>query len=132
MNEAEFIALKAMKESKTDRTHGVLEEIHNERLSQTQKFGIQAHPDLSIGNANLTRSQIRKYAEAELKKARERCETSRILDKNGPSWISILDEEFLEAMVEAACGNLDALRAELVQVAAVSVAWIEDIDRRKK
>ena len=43
------------------------------------------------------------------------------------TWQQILEEEVLEAY---ACASDVELRAELVQVAAVAVAWIEAIDRR--
>lgn len=55
-------------------------------------------------------------------------------------WVSILGEEFGEAAREANeanfvsgknRGNFAKLRAELIQVAAVAVAWVEAIDRRQ-
>jgi NTP pyrophosphatase (non-canonical NTP hydrolase) len=46
------------------------------------------------------------------------------------SWDKILVEEVAEAVEAAANGDLTALREELVQVAAVAVAWIEAINRR--
>lgn len=47
--------------------------------------------------------------------------------------IAVLAEEFGEVVKEALDGKPfgDPLRAELVQVAAVAVAWIEAIDRHK-
>lgn len=45
----------------------------------------------------------------------------------GASMASILLEEVFEAMAE---GGVVKLRAELVQVAAVTVAWLEYLDRR--
>ncbi len=47
------------------------------------------------------------------------------------SWRDVLHEEFCEAIDEADAGdvNVDALRSELVQVAAVCARWIEDLDR---
>ncbi|BCX42740.1 MULTISPECIES: hypothetical protein [Stenotrophomonas] len=45
-------------------------------------------------------------------------------------YFDILMEEVAEAHDEARDGNAKATRAELVQVAAVAVAWIECIDRR--
>ncbi len=45
-------------------------------------------------------------------------------------YFDILMEEVAEAHDEARDGNTKATRAELVQVAAVAVAWIECIDRR--
>ena len=44
------------------------------------------------------------------------------------SFAHVLTEEVLEALVEK---DLEPLRAEVVQVAAVAVKWIEDIDRRR-
>ncbi len=44
------------------------------------------------------------------------------------TWAHILTEEFYEAMAEE---DQARLRAELIQVAAVAVAWIEQIDRRR-
>lgn len=46
------------------------------------------------------------------------------------SWAHVLVEECAEAVEEATAGNVPALRAELVQVAAVAQRWIETIDRR--
>jgi hypothetical protein len=42
------------------------------------------------------------------------------------TWESILAEEFFEAMLESDPGKL---REELIQVAAVAVRWVENIDR---
>lgn len=47
-----------------------------------------------------------------------------------PSWALILLEEVSEAV--EAIGDATALRAELVQVAAVATAWAEAIDRRQE
>ena len=43
------------------------------------------------------------------------------------SWEQILTEEWAEALAES---DPDALRSELIQVAAVAVKWVEAIDRR--
>lgn len=43
------------------------------------------------------------------------------------TWLDILREEVLEAFAE---DDPARLRTELVQVAAVAVAWVEAIDRR--
>jgi len=50
-----------------------------------------------------------------------------LADRDQVTWRDILYEEVLEAYVET---DWSALRAELVQVAAVAVAWIEHLDRR--
>lgn len=48
-------------------------------------------------------------------------------DTDGDTWAKILAEEVAEAFDET---DPAALRKELVQVAAVAVAWIEGLDRR--
>jgi hypothetical protein len=48
------------------------------------------------------------------------------------TWMHILAEEIAEAREEASHSNVDALRKELVQVAAVAVSWIEAIDWRTR
>lgn len=45
-----------------------------------------------------------------------------------PVWNTILSEEVGEAAKEVLEKNLDNLRSELVQVAAVAVAWLEALD----
>ena len=40
----------------------------------------------------------------------------------------VLGEEFGEACESALEGDMDNLRAELIQIAAVAVAWIEEVD----
>lgn len=45
------------------------------------------------------------------------------------TWTDILLEEVAEAVDEAKGGDIAALRKELVQVAAVAVNWIENLDR---
>lgn len=57
--------------------------------------------------------------------AREACDQA--FQDGTLTWRDILCEEFNEAMAENAP---DLLRAELVQVAAVCMSWIEAIDRR--
>ena len=46
-------------------------------------------------------------------------------------WLAILHEETGEAATGILEGDEENLRAELVQVAAVAVAWVEAIDRRR-
>ena len=45
------------------------------------------------------------------------------------AWATILGEEFGEACQDALKGRRVNLRKELIQVAAVAVAWVECIDR---
>lgn len=46
-------------------------------------------------------------------------------------WLAILAEEFGEVAKDT-LENCPNLREELVQVAAVAVAWVEDIDTHKE
>lgn len=98
-----------------DETYYPLEDIFNERQRQLSKWGIQSHPD-GTGAFKPERTRFRELTD-------ERTEKGQLL------WWHILLEEVYEALAEE---DTDALREELVQVAAVAVAWIEDIDRREK
>lgn len=93
----------------------ILDEIKAERRRQDAKWGEQNHPD---GTGGLGRRQ-------DAEKARAECQR-QFAEKTG-TWVDILDEEVAEAYAE--CDPVK-LRAELVQVGAVVVAWIEAIDRR--
>jgi hypothetical protein len=100
----------------------VLDDIRDERTRQDEKWGEQNHRNgtgdwgwpVTIGDA-------RAQADA----ARESCK--RDAHDGMTSWRGILLEEVAEAFAES---DPQALRAELVQVAAVAAQWIECIDRR--
>jgi hypothetical protein len=105
------LVVTAIVEPQTPR---VLAEIASERARQDAKWGEQNHPD---GTARQGDDFLAEMARA-------------ICQANGSdrdNWRDILTEEVHEAYAE-----LDPvrLRAELVQVAAVAVAWVEAIDRR--
>jgi hypothetical protein len=88
--------------------------INAERWRQHAKWGVQNHPD---GTGDLHR------CEAEV--LREDCQVA--FERGYVTWRHILAEEVAEAFAEE---HPERLRAELIQVAAVVVAWIEAIDRR--
>lgn len=98
-------------------TNRVLSEVLAERVVQDTKWGEQNHPD---GTGGLH------YA-AMADEARSMCEHVAKGREGGPRWALILLEEAYEALTEA---DPARLRAELIQVAAVAVAWVEAIDRR--
>ena len=98
------------------RTYDVCDEIVDERQRQFAKFGEQNPPD----GTGLAGS---KFAADE---ARHVCDA--LFKRGHGTWNLILTEEFSEAMAER---DEDKLREELIQVAAVAVAWGEAIDRRK-
>lgn len=93
----------------------VLNDIADERARQLRKWGPQSHPDGTDPKyadlANLHRSACDAEARTPA----------------GSSWRSILREETYESFAET---DRAALRKELVQAAAVAVAWIEDLDKR--
>lgn len=92
-------------------------EIARERVSQVQRFGVQNHPDGTGGECAAFLSEC----------ARQACENAS--RAGALTWLDILREETEEAAAES---DPTRLRAELLQVAAVAVAWIEAIDRRSK
>ena len=94
----------------------VLGQVGTERAAQDAKWGPQNHPDGTGG-----------------RDARDACDAARMLcdlrhREGRGTWSDILREEVCEAFAES---DPRKLRAELVQVAAVAVAWVEAIDRRK-
>lgn len=98
----------------TDQTPAVLAEVHAERARQDAKWGVQDHPDGTGA-----------YGYAEMAhRAKQQCDRATV--EGTVSYRHILDEEVAEAFAES---DPILLRAELVQVAAVAVAWIEKIDR---
>jgi hypothetical protein len=97
-----------------DGLAAVLADVAAERARQDTRWGQQDHPH---GTGDIAmRMQALSY--------REGCKR-HFADGIG-TWRDILLEEVYEAMAEA---DPRALRAELVQVAAVATQWIEAIDR---
>lgn len=122
----------------TMTTDAVLAEVLAERARQDAKWGEQNHPDVDrilterAGGCIPTR-MAEEYGIPSTWRARAECQRSA---KAGQcTWAHIAVEELCEA-VEAATDAqqgrkpISALRQELVQLAAVVVAWIEAIDRR--
>jgi len=97
------------------RIEDVLAEVRAERARQLAKWGVQHRPDGTGADGS----------EYEARLMRIRCQEAE--EAGGAGWRSVLLEEVYEALAEA---DPVALRAELVQVAAVCTAWVEDIDSR--
>lgn len=107
----------------------VLSEVAAERARQDARWGEQNHPNGTGPDLWLYALPVRGPAgnanAADLERwARDRCK--RAPDEGGDTYERILTEEWAEAIAEA---DPARLRAELVQVAAVAVAWVEKIDR---
>jgi hypothetical protein len=95
-------------------TIGVLGEVATERARQDAKWGEQNHRD-GTGCQYVERAEY------------ERIRTNNAAADGTLTWRHILAEEVYEAFAEA---DPARLRAELVQVAAVAIAWAEALDRR--
>ncbi|MER7068986.1 hypothetical protein ABT357_25480, partial [Streptomyces albidoflavus] len=90
-------------------------EVDAERQRQLARFGDQHHPDGTGSATDKERAD----------EARRHCDHTT---RTGQlTWNDILTEEVCEALAES---DLGLLRAELVQVAAVALAWISDLDSR--
>lgn len=89
-----------------------------ETWNQLALWGVQNHPD---------GTRCSRFGLDALKAAREVYEYKRA--HGVVTWASVLEEEFWEVMTEE---DPEDLRAELVQLAAVCVSWIEAIDRRQR
>lgn len=105
----------------------VYDEIGAERARQDAKFGDQTHlPDgyLLASATDLYYAVNQILAPAD--EAKATCQGAFASGKG--DWACILVEEVAEAV--EAIGDPEALREELIQVAAVAVAWVEALDRR--
>lgn len=120
--------------SKADQTTlAILRDLVIERVRQIERWGervhlrdrrgrVVAHPGVEVGVVLLWLEIPR----ADHAKAEVDCAA-----KLGClSWSAIAPEEFCEAIEAAASGDPGTLRTELVQCAAVFVAWIDALDRR--
>jgi hypothetical protein len=94
----------------------VIREVIDERQRQDAKWGEQNHPDGTdralTGAAGIIKQRVDERAKA-----------------GTLTWFDILDEEMIEVFSEE---DEEKLRGELIQAAAVCVAWAEAIDRRRK
>lgn len=103
-------------------TNPVLQEIADERDRQDDKWGPQDHRDGTHPEIVWVFTGPAAYV---AESARMQCQAEA--EEGATNWRSIALEEVAEAFAEA---DPAKLRAELVQCAAVFVAWIEAIDRR--
>lgn len=101
----------------SDLTAGVLNEVLNERARQEEKWGEQNHID---------GTDVERFGPTA---TGQKAQVDAAARRGTLTYLQILLEEVYEAAAEVDPGKL---RAELVQVAAVAVAWVECIDRRTK
>jgi hypothetical protein len=117
-----------------------MQDVINERLRQLDKHGDQSHLPDGTGpktllealpaipswkyRSNLRANDLAKWAKARCKAA------SQNEDGNGTiTYEQILTEEWAEAIAEE---DPTKLREELIQVAAVCIAWAEKLDQGEK
>jgi hypothetical protein len=100
-------------------TSWALIDVGTERERQVERWGPQNHADGITGA-----SALEHMREADFWRAKN---DSRIATGT-LTWDGILLEEIHEALAET---DPQRLRVELIQVAAVAVAWAEAIDRRR-
>lgn len=105
-----------------DQIHNfILADITEEREAQDAKFGANREiPDISPFDPQ----EFREFKETA---ARQRCQADFAAGVG--SWEVIAQEELMEA---CAAKTPAERRVELIQTAAVIVAWIENIDRRAR
>jgi hypothetical protein len=114
----------------SDRVRNAAWDAVTEANRQVDKWGVQHHPDGTgkghgqdtINDLTRFRSSWESFADA----ARQRC--NHYADLGEVEWEHILTEEFFEALEEE---DPAELRTELIQVAAVALSWVADIDSRK-
>ncbi len=110
--------------------HAVLTEVAAERARQEQKWGQQNHVDWTRTTAT---SDLAGVWPGGVGRHFKWITDYKAAGKEGHAlgYFDILMEEVGEAHDEAREGNVSALREEVIQVAAVAVAWVECIDRRQ-
>lgn len=111
----------------------VLGDVRDERKRQHRKWGEQNHRDADPVSLDRTGGATPERLADHLEiptEARAKYLCAEAVRTKAANWAVILVEEVAEAV--AAIGNDQDLRDELVQVAAVAVAWIEAIDRRRR
>ena len=102
----------------------VAREVIQERLNQVEKWGEQNHPD-GTGPDGMWMAIFRHdFAHCA---TIAKLQVDHDANRGTSTYAGILLEEVFEALAE---DNPARLREELIQVAAVAVAWVEAIDRR--
>lgn len=99
----------------------ILVEILRERARQDEKWGEQHHPDVDPGSLHLD------YRTHQASATSWKLINAYRVDKGALAWDGILLEEAYEAAGEE---DTEKKIAELIQVAAVAVCWIEDLKSR--
>lgn len=118
-----------------DVTDLVLDAVALERLSQYEKWGEQNHPDVDQVLLNRPGGctpgrMAEEYEIPPAPRAKALCRMAGAT--TGDTWAHILVEEVAESIEAATLMDKAALKAELIQVAAVAVAWVEKLMRAER
>jgi hypothetical protein len=110
----------------------IYEEIKLERKKQIEKFGEQNHPCLDevLLNREGGCTPLRMCEEYEIPsevRAKFNCDVS--FDRKQGTFAHIAVEEMSEIISQF---DMEKRREEIIQLAAVCVAWVESIDRKLK
>ena len=108
----------------SEHTMGLLRDVGYERVRQQKLWGLQNYPDMPAKAAGPANAYFGIPTE---EAGKQLCQDA--FRRGIGSYGHILLEEITEAY--GAIGDDRALRAELVQVAAVAIQWCEAIDRRR-
>lgn len=101
----------------------VINDIIKERTRQDERWGIQHHSDES--SDYFAWQSFPKTSDGMRWLNDKRVDTCQL------AWDGILYEELVEAFEELGISQVN-LRKELIEVAAVCVAWVQDIDSRNE
>lgn len=109
----------------------VLGDLAEERRRQVERYGLnRENPDGTGPETAWLLPLAGEPAEVIEKVFRQDYEDWEAETENGPvTWVHLIREEVAEAFTET---DPDRLRAELLQVAALCVSWIENIDYRQE
>lgn len=111
-------------ETSINTTIAILEDIARERNNQRLKWGIQHRPEFPTPFSQETWEVLRDSRRKSCDLAESRGPAEGMT--GGASWFDVLEEETAEAYAETT--DKAKRRKELIQSAAVLVAWIEDLD----
>ena len=95
-----------------------------ETKRQVEKWGVQHHPDFVQWYDSDPVGRCIAYGVPSEDAAKEQCQTRNY--GKGDDWAAILIEEVSEAISAVGAD----IRKELIQVAAVALSWVADIDER--
>lgn len=103
----------------------LLGKVGQEMQRQQDKWGEQNHPSWLLDDVFMICEEH--GIELSTDMAKGLCDER--LDASVCSWQDILNEEVLEARDEAINDNQEALKEELIQIAAVALSWVQSIER---